>query len=579
MTDSFDPDATSTSQPPGRAKRQWLFALLVSLATALAIISPFFFKGYASGHDFSFHAASWLEAATQWRQGILFPRWADGANHGFGEPRFIFYPPISWIFGAALSLLFPWIYVPGAFIALVQTLAGLSAFAFGRRLFKQPGALLCAVFYAANPYALLIIYMRSDFAELFAMIFFPLLFLLALQLFGALETPERSRLRSVAGLAITFAAIWLTNAPAAVVASYSLGVLLIFFSLARKSLRLALHGAAALLLGLGLASFYLIPAIHEQNWVSITQALASGLAPAENFLYTTIADQEHNAFNRIASNTAVLMVLLTTLAAAFAYLKSRKPLEPALPPPLRNALLLLFGLATVLMLRVTLPLWLFLPKLRFVQFPWRWMSILAIPFACFLAASATAIPRRFRWYATAALRALLLAVLVGASVYMIHRTWWDSEDVPALLEAQKNDQGYEGVDEYDPACDDHSSLPEKSPRATVLRPNGDPAPRSAKVQIDSWTAERKDLQVNAREPLRLSLRLLNYPAWQALIDNRPAAPLQPSGETNLMVLPFAAGSSHVVVRFTRTPDRTAGAALTILSILILLVILRKPPRP
>src|SRR6202030_3742799 len=279
------------------AKRAWLFALLLSLATALAIISPFFWLGNASGHDFSFHVASWLDAAVQWREGIRFPRWAEGANHGFGEPRFIFYPPISWMFGAALGLVVPWIFVPAVFIVLTQPLAGLCAFALGRRLFPQRGALVCAVYYAANPYALLIVYMRSDFAEQLALAFFPLLFLAAAEVLGLFDPPARSPRRSIVLLGIAFAAVWLTNAPAGVVASYSLAILFGWAAVTRKSWRPLLRGIAALALGFGLAGFYLVPAAYEQRWVNISLALASGLQPSQNFLYAVIADAEHNAFN------------------------------------------------------------------------------------------------------------------------------------------------------------------------------------------------------------------------------------------------------------------------------------------
>src|ERR1700737_595242 len=303
-------------------KRAWLFALLLSLATALVIISPFFWMGNASGHDFSFHVASWMDAAAQWRDGILLPRWADGANHGFGEPRFIFYPPIAWMLGAALGLVVPWIFVPAVLIVLTQALAGLCAFALGRRLFPQ-GALACAVCYAANPYALLIVYMRSDFAEQLVLAFFPLLFWAAAEVSGLLDSSARSAQRSIVFLATMFAAVWLTNAPAGVVASYSLAVLFAWTAVARKSWRPLVHGAAGLALGFGVASFYLVPAAYEQSWVNISLALASGLQPSQNFLYRVIADAEPNTFNRIASHAASLMMLLTGVFAALSFPRGR----------------------------------------------------------------------------------------------------------------------------------------------------------------------------------------------------------------------------------------------------------------
>jgi hypothetical protein len=556
------------------AKRAWLFALLLSLGTALVIISPFLWMGNASGHDFSFHVASWMDAAAQWHDGILLPRWTDGANHGFGEPRFIFYPPISWMFGAALGLVLPWIFVPAVFIVLTQTLAGICAFALGRRLFPPRGALVCAVCYAANPYTLLIVYMRSDFAEQLALAFLPLVFLAAAEVAGLLDSPTPSARRSIVFLAIAFAAVWLTNAPAGVVASYSLAMLFAWTAVTRKSWRPLFQGGAALALGLALAGFYLMPAAYEQRWVNISLALASGLQPSQNFLYSVIADAEHNAFNRIASHAAVLMIVLTGVFAAFSFPRGRPSMSP-LTKNLWSALVALSVTAAFLMMRISNIFWIVLPKLRFVQFPWRWMSILAIPFACFI--SAAIVQKGMRGYRAASTTAALLAILACTAAHMVRHTWWDSEDVPVLLQALQDDEGFEGVDEYDPLGDDHASLPEKSERVTIVQatPNAKAGTESdAEVAVECWTAERKEMRITTREPSLLKLRLLDYPAWRLEVNDSIVVPEHP-GETAQITVPLAAGSSHVLVRFIRTPDRTIGAVMSAACVLLALLLFKR----
>ena len=159
------------------------------IAAALTVVAPFAVRGVACGHDLTFHMNSWLEVAQQWRAGVLYPRWAANANYGSGEPRFLFYPPLSWILGGALGSFIPWLFVPVAFDGCAVFLAGLAMHCMAREWFEEPDATLIAVAYAVNPYMLLTIYVRSAFAELLAASFSAAA--------GAVDRARSSRARDV----------------------------------------------------------------------------------------------------------------------------------------------------------------------------------------------------------------------------------------------------------------------------------------------------------------------------------------------------------------------------------------------
>src|SRR5580704_17788451 len=226
-----------------------VFVFIVLAATA--VVTPMFFLGNASGHDFGFHLASWLDVAGQWREGIAYPRWAEWANWGFGEPRFIFYPPASWILGAALGTVLPWRMAPGAFIWLALVLSGVSMWRLAREWLPGSEATAAAVIFVVNPYQLVVVYYRSDLAELFASAIFPLLILGAGRM---VRNGSRESWRSGWGecsesvplLAIAFAVIWLSNAPAAVIATYSLVLVLAVGSVLQRSIRPLISGGAAM---------------------------------------------------------------------------------------------------------------------------------------------------------------------------------------------------------------------------------------------------------------------------------------------------------------------------------------------
>jgi hypothetical protein len=411
-----------------------VFVFIVLAATA--VVTPMFFLGNASGHDFGFHLASWLDVAGQWREGIAYPRWAEWANWGFGEPRFIFYPPASWTLGAALGSVLPWRMAPGAFIWLALVLSGVSMWRLAREWLPGSQATAAAVIFVVNPYQLVEVYYRSDFAELFASAIFPLLILGAGRM---VRNGSRESWRSGWGncsesvplLAIAFAVIWLSNAPAAVIATYSLVLVLAVGSVRQRSIRPLISGGAAMALGFGVAAFYIVPAAYEQRWVQIGQAVGENLRPFENFLFTRSNDPEFVLFNWKVSTAALGTILVAGIAAVFSARYRREY------SALWWMLLVLAAASVFLMFPPSIWLWRYLPKLQFVQFPWRWLVPLGIPYAFFVASAIGRSRRRWIWY-------LALAVVLSAALTtMVRDAWWDSEDIPALAAAIRSGHGYE----------------------------------------------------------------------------------------------------------------------------------------
>src|SRR5271157_631791 len=168
------------SRLPQKRWKRFASPAIVVLAAAIAI-APQLARGPSCGHDFDFHLVSWLDCQSSWRQGILYPHWAASANFGAGEPRFIFYPPLTWMLGAALGLALPWTLVPAALTFLLLAATGLATRALARQALSGGPATLAGCAALFSGYALFCAYERSAFGELTGGLWIPLLLLCILR--------------------------------------------------------------------------------------------------------------------------------------------------------------------------------------------------------------------------------------------------------------------------------------------------------------------------------------------------------------------------------------------------------------
>lgn len=531
------------AQAPGSGIHSAVVAVLMLAGVALLVVLPFLYFGTPSGHDFEFHLNSWMEVADQWKQGVVYPHWDAMAHYGYGEARFIFYPPLSWTLGAALGFVLPWKLVSAAYLCMVLTLSGCSMFLLARRWLGWSEALFAAAFYTANPYHLVIVYWRSAMAELLCAAYLPLLLLLVLRL-------EDDGPRIVAPLSLLLATGWLTNVPGAVMMNYSLAVLVLWIAISRRSLVVAGYATLASVFGAGLAAIYLLPAFHQQHWVSIAQVFAPGVHPQDNFIFTITNDPDHNHFNLLVSIVAASEIVMV---AAMLFLSRQMQVRK-----LWWAMVAWSAICILLMLRPTLVLWMHMPELRFVQLPWRWLLCLNVPLAL-------AIPLALRrWW----LRGLICLAALGVVLVVWHRLlvpWWDTAaDVQEMLDNQHDGIGNEGTDEYVPAGIDSSEANRNAPLARFEGAG------KAHVRVLTWHSESRLIALNAGAPGQLVMRLFNYPLWDARVNGLrvQTQSAEPAGQ---MLVPVPAGQSRVEIEFVEGWDRKVGALISCLMFSIVVI--------
>jgi len=518
-----------------------------------------FLFGYHNGHDRDTHVASWMEASRQFRQMIWFPRWAAEANYGFGEPRFVFYPPLSWMLGGVLGLFLSWTSVPAVFVWLTFTVAGAAMWKCAREWLPPPEAAIAAVLYAVNPYAMVTAYTRCAYGELLACAFFPLL------VRGTLRIGTGGR-QAIGPLAVALAAIWLADFPAGVVATYSLVFLLLIQYIFFRSWRTVLFGATSILLGLGMDAFILLPAAWETKWVQINAVIIRDYLPWHNFLFAKDNVPPMIEFNQKISILAVFLGCVTVIAMSLTHKLRDKHLA------VWSSLSALGTLSICMMFPLSLPLWRYLPALQFVQFPWRWLFPLALAGSLLTAALVTQLRGWLarEWLAWVAIALALVAIDGG----ILRTKEWTTRTITDLDRAMRSGEGYQGLPEYAPIASRPSKLWKTSPSVVAF---GRQKNAPWKLHVDLWSVKRKLISVDSPEPFYLDLKLLAYPSWRAKINERDSS-IGTNPDTGQIRLCVPKGFTRIDVFWARTCDVITGNVISLLAVIVMVCLSIVSPR-
>ena len=594
-----------TQETTNRRWKPLLGPALIFLSAAL-VVAPFLLHGSPCGLDFIFHFTSWHDAANSWRHGVLYPHWTSSANFGAGEPRFIFYPPLTWMAGAALGLVLPWPLVPVALNFLILAATGLATRAFARQALTDGAATLAGCTAIFSLYALYEIDFHGDFSAITGGFWIPLLLLFLLHnRYAASPLSASTFTRAFDGstlpLALVLTGTWLSNAPLGVMACYLMAFTALVAALLARSWAPVLRAAVATIVGLGLAAFYLVPAAKEQHWIDVQKLFAQPNHLIQNRWITSEFTSRFLVPRQgIRGDIEAAMLAATFLAMLAIWLLGRFPSKNE--PSARHwwiCLALIPCVVLFLLFPISLPVWDLLPRLRYLEYPWRWMIVLQAPMAVFVAWAVWPARRSLRIVAAIACAIVFLGVL-GASYHEFYSPCGIANPTVKSIAAMDRalapqGNGVGGTKEYaTPPGARNDLIPTGLPEACLVTdPNAILSDVSAGTVLafyvpPAWSADLHTCETtfaaspdSRPEHLRIAatlahagylvLRLRSYPAWNITINGALMTHL-PSRPDGLIVVPVSPGPLHLAVDWANTPDVLLGRSLTVASLLLLLIL-------
>ena len=312
-------------------------------------------------------------------------------------------------------------------------------------------------------------------------------------------------------------------------------------------------------LGACLAAFYLLPAIYEQRWIDIAQAVSAGSRPADNFLFIHTTRrrsrrvQPHCLLVRGSGDGGDCL-------AAWAARWWRETQRE-----LWNVLVAWAIACSVLMFPVAALLWKVLPKMQFMQFPWRWLLCLSMIFSLLVTVGLR------RWWWRAAIIAVSILVIVGAWRYA-QAPWWDTAAICARCRTTwrraRDTRGRTNTRRWG------RSRGRSTNEARNVTVDG---PAHAAIHVQRWDAESRIFTAEMSAADQVAVRLFRYPAWRVEVNGR-VVETAARAETGQMLVPVEAGMNRVQIRFVRTWDRTAGGWISLITAISVMALDPDEPR-
>jgi len=363
------------------AKR--LIYLLIVIGIVLPSVQSLIRRDFFQMHDYT-HVARLAEMDLAIKNGHFPPRWSKNLGWGYGMPLFQFYAPLPYFLGEVFHLI-GFNYLDS--IKLVFGLAGWLAFGgmflLARRFWGKLGAWLSAVVFVYAPYRAVDFYVRGALGELLAISMIPWALWAITRLFD-----DKKEDRGKIGWAAIFIGLFtLSHTILDLIGLPLLAIYAVVYGLITKAdWKKYLSVGVSFGLGLGLASFFIVPGFLEKGFTGVDKLTMGYSHYSHHFLYFrqflsgswgyggSVDGINDGMSFHLGKVHLWLSLAAVVLAAGFYAIKKKLDKRVGI---LVFSLLMAAGLAWLSTYHAK-PVWDLIPMMAYIQFPWRLNSFLIV---------------------------------------------------------------------------------------------------------------------------------------------------------------------------------------------------------
>jgi len=535
------------------------------LLTALVVALPLLQSKLLAGHDALEYPPRLVEFHENIAHGRLLPTWAPDLGNGFGQPLFLFSPPLFYVVAEIFHL-------AGAGLALSIELgtlvfllvAGFGACLAGREAWGRRGGLVTGAAFLLSPYLLLDLFVRGNGAEFAGLALYP-------WAAWALLRPGRGqRLRGIAPLAAIVALVALCHLGAALILGLALIVMGALLAWLRRDPWAAARVVSALFLAVALAAFFVVPAAAHLGDVKTSLLRSGSLAYERHFVEPhQLVDSPWGYglsvpgdADGMSLSVGLVHLFLGATAVVLLFLLGRGAHGDRRPhgaASLAGIFLAVAGLFALLTTTASAPIWDALPPLQYLAYPWRLLSIVSLCLS--LAAggiAAVSLPGGRRTTRTLGVLSILVLLAWGypkarPSEYL---TFDDAYYAPARIAAL-------GINT--------TTREEYEPRWVTSRP---PA-RDREIEIVSGkafvlskegNAWRREYRIEVEREAALVMDLFYFPGWDARVDGDETKIGAREGDGRMRVT-LPAGTHDLTLELRATGAQVLGRGISVLALL------------